>query len=173
MPETVGMLATVGEASKSRATRNNRNAGSQQHDRNTGNSRIGRQQEYHGLILRKAKNSTSHSREANNTQHQWGQQQHGHQYKQDTAEQLIAGVVDTGEKHLFAIISANFRKNAKRPQWCTWGPGGHWFMKKTWSQKSRVRLPLNDIYSMFLLLFLPLDAALLFDVNTAIVGGYF
>ncbi len=46
MPETGGMLARVGEASNSRDTRNNRNAGSQQHDRNTGNSRIERQQEY-------------------------------------------------------------------------------------------------------------------------------
>ncbi len=25
----------------------------------------------------------------------------------------------------------------------SWGPGGYWFMKKTWSRKSRVRLPLN------------------------------
>ncbi len=30
-------------------------------------------------------------------------------------EQLIAGVVDTGDKHLFANISANFRKQSKRP----------------------------------------------------------
>jgi hypothetical protein len=43
----------------------------------------------------------------------------------DTAEQLIAGVVDTVDKHLFAIISMNFLKNSKRPQWNTWGPGGH------------------------------------------------
>jgi hypothetical protein len=27
-----------------------------------------------------------------------------------TAEQFIAGVVDTADKHSFAIISANFRK---------------------------------------------------------------
>jgi len=67
MPEIVGILATVGEASNSRDTRNNRNAGFQQHDRNTGNGRIERQQEYHGLILRQAKNITGHSREANNT----------------------------------------------------------------------------------------------------------
>jgi hypothetical protein len=31
----------------------------------------------------------------------------------DTAEQLFAGVVDTGYKHLFANISANFRKKFK------------------------------------------------------------
>ena len=31
----------------------------------------------------------------------------------DTGEQLIAGVVDTGDKHSFANISANFRKNSK------------------------------------------------------------
>ncbi len=46
MPETVGMLGTVGEANNSRETSNNRNAGSQQHDRNIGNSRIERKQEY-------------------------------------------------------------------------------------------------------------------------------
>ena len=31
----------------------------------------------------------------------------------DTAEQLIAGVVDTADKHSFANISENFRKNSK------------------------------------------------------------
>ncbi len=31
-----------------------------------------------------------------------------------TTEQLIAGVVDTSDKHSFANISANFRKNSKR-----------------------------------------------------------
>ncbi len=60
----------------------------------------------------------------------------------DTGEQLIAGVVDTGEKHSFGNISANFWKNSKRLQWNTWGPRGQWFMKKTWSRKSRVRFPL-------------------------------
>jgi hypothetical protein len=43
----------------------------------------------------------------------------------DTAEQFIAGVVDTGDKYSFANISANFRKNSKRPHWNTLGPGGH------------------------------------------------
>jgi hypothetical protein len=43
----------------------------------------------------------------------------------DTAEQFIAVVNDTGDKYSFANISANFRKNSKRPQWNTWGPGGH------------------------------------------------
>ncbi len=38
----------------------------------------------------------------------------------------------------------NFRKNSKWLQWNTWRPGGHWFMKKTWSRKSRVRLPLTN-----------------------------
>ncbi len=56
---------------------------------------------------------------------------------------FIAGVVDTAEQHQFAIISANFRKKWKRSQWHTQGPGGHWFTKKTWDRKSRVRLPLN------------------------------
>jgi hypothetical protein len=37
----------------------------------------------------------------------------------DTAEQFIAGVIDTGDKYSFANISANFRKNSKRPQWNT------------------------------------------------------
>ncbi len=67
---------------------------------------------------------------------------------------FIAGVVDTGDKHSFAIISANFRKNSKWSQWDTQRPGGHWFMKKTWSRKSRVRLPLTMlmacIWSAFL-----------------------
>ncbi len=66
----------------------------------------------------------------------------------DTAEQLIAGVVDTGDKHhSFANISANFRKYSKRLHLNTWGPGGHWLMKKTWSRKSRVRLPLTNTVS--------------------------
>ncbi len=56
---------------------------------------------------------------------------------------FFAGVVDTADKHSFANISANFRKNLKWSYWDTQGPGGHWFMKKTWSRKSRVRLPLN------------------------------
>jgi hypothetical protein len=34
----------------------------------------------------------------------------------DTAEQLIASVADTSDKHLFANISANFQKKSKRPQ---------------------------------------------------------
>jgi hypothetical protein len=38
---------------------------------------------------------------------------------------FIAGVVDTGDKHLFAIIPANFRKNSKWSKWYTQGPGGH------------------------------------------------
>ncbi len=32
---------------------------------------------------------------------------------------------------------------SKRPQGNTHEPGGHWFMKKTWSWKSRVKLPLS------------------------------
>ena len=64
----------------------------------------------------------------------------------DTAEQFIAGVVDTSDKYSFANISVNFRKNSNRPQWYTWGHGGHWFMKKTGSRKSRVRLPLKTPY---------------------------
>ncbi len=64
---------------------------------------------------------------------------------------FIAGVVDTAEQHPFAIIYANFRKKSKRSQWHTQGPGGHWFTKKTWGRKSRVRLPLrkNPDYSVY------------------------
>ena len=56
---------------------------------------------------------------------------------------FFAGVADTADKHLFPNISANFRKNSKWSYWNTQGPRGHWFMKKTWSRKSRVRLPLT------------------------------
>ncbi len=35
----------------------------------------------------------------------------------DTAEQFITSGVDTGDDYSFANISANFRKNSKRPQW--------------------------------------------------------
>jgi hypothetical protein len=34
------------------------------------------------------------------------------------------GVADTADKHSFANISANFRKNSKRSYWDTQGPGG-------------------------------------------------
>jgi hypothetical protein len=44
--------------------------------------------------------------------------------------QLIAGVVDTGEKHKVVNISANFRKYSQKPQWDTLGPGGNPFLKK-------------------------------------------
>jgi hypothetical protein len=59
----------------------------------------------------------------------------------DTAEQFITGVVDTGDKHSFANISANFRKNSKGPQWNTWGPGGHRFMKKHLKSKISCQTP--------------------------------
>jgi hypothetical protein len=38
---------------------------------------------------------------------------------------FFPGVVDTADKHSFAIISANFRKNLKRSQLYTQRPGGH------------------------------------------------
>ncbi len=41
----------------------------------------------------------------------------------DTGEQLITGVNDTGDKHKVANISANSRKNSKWPQWGTEGQG--------------------------------------------------
>ncbi len=43
----------------------------------------------------------------------------------------------------WATISANFRKNSKRPLWYTQGLGGNWFMKKTRSRKSRSSVPLR------------------------------
>ncbi len=41
----------------------------------------------------------------------------------DTGDKFITGVVDTADKYSFAIISANFRKNLKQPQWDTQRPG--------------------------------------------------
>jgi hypothetical protein len=43
----------------------------------------------------------------------------------DTGSNFAAGVVDTGGQPLAANISANFRKNAKRPYWYTQGLGGN------------------------------------------------
>jgi hypothetical protein len=60
----------------------------------------------------------------------------------DTGEQVIAGVMDTGDKHSFENISANFRKNLKRSQGNTHGRGTL-IHEKTLRRKSRVRLPLN------------------------------
>jgi hypothetical protein len=55
---------------------------------------------------------------------------------------VATGVVDTGGQPLAANISANFRKNWKRPFWYTQGLGGNWFMKKTRS-KNLVTLSLE------------------------------
>jgi hypothetical protein len=60
---------------------------------------------------------------------------------------FFAGVVDIADKHSFANISGNFWKNSKWSYWDTQGPGGHWFMKKIWCRKSRVRLPLSTLAS--------------------------
>jgi hypothetical protein len=43
----------------------------------------------------------------------------------DTRGKFATGVVDTGGQPLAANISANFRKNSKRPQWYTQGLGGN------------------------------------------------
>jgi hypothetical protein len=43
---------------------------------------------------------------------------------------FITGVVDTAEKHSFAIISENFRKNSKLSQWHTMGPGETYLLKE-------------------------------------------
>jgi hypothetical protein len=53
------------------------------------------------------------------------------------------GVADTGGKPWAANISANFRKNSKRPEWYNQRLGGNWFKKKTRSKKSRDTVPLN------------------------------
>ncbi len=55
---------------------------------------------------------------------------------------FATGVNDTGGQPWAAIISANFRKNLKRPYWYTQELGGNWFMKKTSSRKSRGTVPL-------------------------------
>jgi hypothetical protein len=41
----------------------------------------------------------------------------------DTGEQLITGVIDTCDKHLFANVSENFQKNSKLPNGILGGPG--------------------------------------------------
>jgi hypothetical protein len=43
----------------------------------------------------------------------------------DTGGKFATGVVDTGGQPLAANISANFRKNSKRPLWYSQGLGGN------------------------------------------------
>jgi hypothetical protein len=43
----------------------------------------------------------------------------------DTGGKFANGVVDTGGQPLAANISANFRKNSKRPLWYSQGLGGN------------------------------------------------
>jgi hypothetical protein len=61
----------------------------------------------------------------------------------DTGDKFATGVVDTGGQPLAANISANFRKNSKRPKWYSQGLGGNCFMKKTRSKTSRDTVPLK------------------------------
>ncbi len=42
-----------------------------------------------------------------------------------------------GQCHEIFDFYENFRKNSKRSKWDALGLGGNWFMKKTWSKKSR------------------------------------
>jgi hypothetical protein len=56
---------------------------------------------------------------------------------------FVTGVNDTGGAPWAANISANFRKNSKRPEWYTNGLGGKKLIKKTWSGKSRGAVPLK------------------------------
>ncbi len=50
---------------------------------------------------------------------------------------FATNVNDTNGAPWAANISANFWKKSKRPFWDTQGLEGNWFMKKTWSRKSR------------------------------------
>ncbi len=59
------------------------------------------------------------------------------------SSKFATGVVDTGGQPWAENISANFRKNSKRPYWYTEGLGGNWFMKKTRSKKTRDTVPLK------------------------------
>ncbi len=52
--------------------------------------------------------------------------------------------LDTGDKHSFENISANFLKNSKRPQGNTHVPGIHWFMKKNLKSKISCQTPFNS-----------------------------
>ena len=57
--------------------------------------------------------------------------------------QFATGVVDTGGAPWLANISANFLKNLKWSYCYYQGLGGRWFMKQTWSKKSRDTVPLR------------------------------
>ncbi len=46
-------------------------------------------------------------------------------------------------------ISANFRKNSKRPQRDTQGLRENWFMKKTWSRQSRGTVPFIYLLNVY------------------------
>jgi hypothetical protein len=61
----------------------------------------------------------------------------------DTGGKFATGVVDTGGAPWLANISENFWKNSKWSYCCYQGLGGRWFMKKTWSKKSRDTVPLS------------------------------
>ncbi len=71
----------------------------------------------------------------------------------DTAGKFFAGVNDTDNKTLLTIpacLDLKFKNKpkiqstrVKCPYRTLRGPRGHWFMKKTWSSKSLVRLPLK------------------------------
>jgi hypothetical protein len=61
----------------------------------------------------------------------------------DSSGKFATSVVYTGGAPSLANISTNFWKNLKWPQCYYRGLGGRWFMKKTWSKKSRDTVPLN------------------------------
>ncbi len=61
----------------------------------------------------------------------------------DTGSNFATGVVDTCGAPWLANSCANFRKNWKWPYCYFQGLGQRWFMKKTWSKKSRDTVPLR------------------------------
>ncbi len=62
----------------------------------------------------------------------------------DTGEQHITVVNDTGDKHKVANISANSRKNSKWPQWGTEGPEENVLIKNL-KTKISCQTPFNII----------------------------
>jgi len=74
----------------------------------------------------------------------WATPHHGNKFIAgviDANEQLVTGVVDTGDKYSFANISANFEKFEKAPL-VYFGARETLIHTKTWSWKSCVRPPL-------------------------------
>jgi hypothetical protein len=66
-------------------------------------------------------------------------------FKRESHWQLIISVVDIGNKHKVANISANFRKHSKQPQWETQGYGaGGLNYEKNLKTKIACQTPFNE-----------------------------